>query len=73
MAIAPSANRNSNGVATWSVLTRNSGSSSLKFGFYKADASRIETRLRGEGEGLGQATADTVRLMTSAQRTPTND
>jgi hypothetical protein len=53
MVIAPSADRNPNGVATLSVLARYSGWSSLKFGFYKLDASRIETRLAGEAEGLG--------------------
>jgi acetate kinase len=52
-AIKPSAGGIQDGLATLNVLALNSGSSSLKFGFYKVDASGIETRLAGEAEGLG--------------------
>lgn len=53
MALVPSASRIPDSVATLNVLALNSGSSSLKFGFYKVDASAIETRLAGAAEGLG--------------------
>jgi acetate kinase len=36
------------------VLTLNSGSSSLKFGLYRAGASRTETLLTGEAESIGE-------------------
>ena len=51
--IKPSAFGVQDSVATLNVLALNSGSSSLKFGFYQVGASRIEARLAGEAEGLG--------------------
>jgi acetate kinase len=36
------------------VLALNSGSSSLKFGLYRVDASRTETLLSGEAEAIGE-------------------
>lgn len=36
------------------VLTFNSGSSSLKFGLYRADASQVETLMIGEADSIGE-------------------
>jgi acetate kinase len=38
------------------VLALNSGSSSLKFGLYCAESSRIEMLLSGEAESIGDKT-----------------
>ncbi|MEO6031919.1 MAG: acetate/propionate family kinase [Burkholderiaceae bacterium] len=53
MATAPASRRSAAGEPALHVLALNSGSSSLKFGLYRADASGVETLLHGGSESIG--------------------
>jgi acetate kinase len=51
------------------VLALNSGSSSLKFGLYRAESSRIERLLAGEAESIGDRSGR-FHAKDSRQKTP---